>query len=691
MSELLFEIGTEELPAGFQKPALAQLKKNFINRAKELKLGHGSVVTLGTPRRLALLVEDLVDGQLDSSEELMGPSAQAGFDGDGNPTKAAMGFARSKGADVSDLQVVETDKGKYLMLVQATKGITTAELLPDFLDHLMRGFSFAKSMRWGTHATSFARPIQWLVALYNGEVVPFNYEGVVASNMSRGHRFMANEEVVLEGVASYEQILAKMSVLVDPQERRKKVLTEIEKAVTETLDATVASVAVDDDLVDTVCNLVEKPFGVCGSYDEKFLQLPDEALVTSMREHQKYFPVVDKDNKLLPHFVAVNNTAVKDIALTRVGHERVLRARLEDAFFFFAGDKEKRLEDRVDALTGIIFQAKLGTMLNKTERIVKLAGLLAEKFIPDFVDDACRAARLCKTDLLTDMVGEFPSLQGNMGCAYALQDGESPAVALAIQEHYFPKRAGADLPTSALGGVLGLADRLDTLSGCFGIGQVPTGTTDPFGLRRIALAILHIVEHFGWTLSLDDVVHKALSLYGDKVNGSQETVQQVLAFIRGRFINDQLALGGDGEAVEAVTSVAFDDINDSLKKIRALSGIRGKEDFTVLAASYKRIRNIIKENSATAVNEALLTEKAEKELASVYHQLVLDVQPLLDACDYNSALAAMLVLKTPVDEFFGEVMVMAEDDAIRGNRLNLLTAISTLFLRVGDISKMQTS
>lgn len=689
MSELLFEIGTEELPAGFQKPALAQLKKNFIKQAKDLNLAHGTVETLGTPRRLALLVEDLSDSQPDSSEKFMGPSRQAGFDADGNPTKAAMGFARSKGADVSDLKIVETEKGEYLMLVQERKGVATTELLPKVLEGLMQGFSFAKSMRWGDHTSTFARPIQWLVALHNGKIVPYSYQGLSASNMSRGHRFMANEDVAMEGVASYRSTLQGVSVQVDPDERRSSVLVEIEKAVADTLDPRVAQVAVDRALVDTVCNLVEKPYGVCGSFDEKFLQLPDEALITSMREHQKYFPVVGREKQLLPHFVAVNNTEVKDINLTRTGHERVLRARLEDAFFFFAGDKEKKLDDRLDDLTGIIFQEKLGTMLEKTNRIVKLAGLLAEQFVPDSVDAACRAARLCKTDLLTDMVGEFPSLQGNMGRAYALEDGESTAVALAIQEHYFPKRAGADLPTSALGAVVGLADRIDTLSGCFGIGQIPTGTTDPFGLRRISLAILHIVEHFGWALSLSDVVSKSLSLYGDKVNGSAETVEQVLSFIRGRFINDQLGVGVDGEAVEAVTSVQFDDVNDTLKKIRALSAIRGEESFAVLAASFKRIRNIIKDNGTTDVDEALLQEDAEKELAAVFARLNSEVKPMLDSNDYDKALSAMLALKAPVDEFFNDVMVMDEDEAIRCNRLNLLTAISVLFLKVGDISKMQ--
>jgi glycyl-tRNA synthetase beta chain len=691
MSELLFEIGTEELPAGFQKPALAQLKQNFIARAKELNLAHGAVVTLGTPRRLALLVEELAGRQPDSREEVMGPSKQAGFDAEGNPTKAAIGFARSKGGDVSDLQVVETDKGDYLMLVQESKGAATVELLPALLEDLMKGFSFAKSMRWGAHTSTFARPIQWLLALHDGKVVSFVHEGMRASNKSRGHRFMANEEVAIQGIGDYRKTLEAASVQVDPEERRRAVLAEIEKAVAETLNKENAQVAVDEALVDTVSNLVEKPFGVCGSFDEKFLQLPDEALITSMREHQKYFPVVDNDNKLLPNFVAVNNTEVKDVALTRTGHERVLRARLEDAFFFFAGDKGKKLEDRQADLTGIIFQAKLGTMLEKTERIVKLAGLLAEQFVPDSVDDACRAARLCKTDLLTDMVGEFPSLQGNMGHAYALHDGESEAVALAIAEHYLPKRAGAELPSSALGAVVGLADRLDTLSGCFGIGQLPTGTTDPFGLRRIALGILHIIEHFEWSISLHDVVHKALSLYGEKVNGSSETVQQVIGFIRGRFVNDQLSAGVDGQAIDAVTSISFDDVNDTIKKIHALVAIRDEDAFSVLAASFKRIRNIIKENRATDVDETLLAEKAEKELASVYSRVAAVVQPLLDTCDYEGALSTMLALKSPVDEFFDGVMVMDEDEAVRRNRLNLLTAISTLFLRVGDISRMHKS
>jgi len=690
MSELLFEIGTEELPAGFQKPALAQLQQNFIAMARELDLSHGAVTTVGTPRRLALLVADLAGRQPDKSIEIIGPSRQAGVDADGNATPAAIGFARSKGADVAALKVVDTEKGEYLMLVQEIDGVETSVLLPDLLATLMGKFSFAKSMRWGAGTFTFARPVQWLLALYDGTVVPFVHEGITTTNRTRGHRFMANKEFTVLGITEYRKIMTDAFVQVDPDVRREAVLAEIENAVSKTLSPIDAHVAVDDALLNTVCNLVEKPHGVCGSFDEKFLQLPREALVTSMREHQKYFPVVDSRDTLLPYFVAVNNTCVKDIDLTRTGHERVLRARLEDAFFFFAGDKEKKLEARIDDLEGIIFQAKLGTILDKTGRIKKLVSMLAEQLAPEAGVDACRAAELCKTDLLTDMVGEFPSLQGNMGRAYALHDGENSEVAQGISEHYLPRRAGSALPESSVGALLGLADRFDTISGCFGIGQIPTGTKDPFGLRRIALAILHIVQAFQWKLSLSEVIAKTLSLYGNKVDASEKITKQIIAFIRDRFVNDQLAAGADPQAVEAVTSVSFNDINDCLLKIEALAAIRKEESFAVLAASFKRIRNIIKDNDTETnnIDSTLFTEDSEKELFAVYKQIQAQVQPMLGTGDYKASLLAMLNLKSPVDRFFEGVMVMDDDAAVRANRLNLLTAISELFLQVGDISKM---
>jgi len=688
MADLLFEIGTEELPAGFILPALEQLEQSFIKKVQELQVGMGKVRVAGTPRRLTLLVQDLDERQPDRREELMGPSAKAGLDGEGGFTKAAIGFARSKGADPSDLQVVDTAKGKYLMLLRDVAGVPTIELLPGLLYELLVEFSFPKSMRWGANTHAFARPVQWLLALYGKEVVNLSLDGIISGHYSRGHRFMAPDVIAIQDPAGYEQQLAEAHVLVDPAFRRQMVLDEINRAVVETSGLAGAQVAVDEALVDTVTNLVECPFGVCGGFEERFLALPEEVLITSMREHQKYFPVVDQQGRLLPFFVAVNNTRVADIALTRKGHERVLRARLEDAWFFFGADRQRRLEDRFPELSGIIFQARLGTMLEKTERLIKLTAMLAEKLAPECTDAAQRAARLCKIDLLTSMVGEFPTLQGDMGAEYAIHDGEPKDVAQAIREHYLPKRAGAALPASIPSAIVGLADRLDTLVGCFGIGQQPTGTTDPFGLRRLSLALIHIISDRGYSLSLREMIYKALALYGEKVDAGAMTVDAVLSFIKGRFVNDAVARGIDQGAVEAVASLGFDDVNDCRKKIDALVAIRNEQAFPVLAAAFKRIRNITKDHEGGEVVSALLVEEAERKLAEVFGEVQTSVQPLLNGKEYSLALAGMLALKEPVDLFFDSVMVMADDEKVRENRLNLLVAISQLFLQIGDISKM---
>ena len=687
MSTLLFEIGTEEIPAGFLQPALKQLQDNFIKKAAELSLAHGLVRVLGTPRRLVLMVEGLADRQPDSREEILGPSAKAGLDNEGKPTKAAQGFSRSKGADVADLKVVQTDKGDYLILVREVHGKLTNDLLPEVLQQLILEFSFPKSMKWGNNSNTFARPIQWLLALHGSSVVDFSHDGIAASNTSRGHRFMANETLVIDSMQSYENQMLKAHVLVDPAKRRKEVLSTITEAAATTLAN--ARVSIDEELVDTVTNLVEYPFGVCGGFDRKFLQLPDDVLITSMREHQKYFSVRDPEGRLLPGFVAVNNTRVIDPAVTRKGHERVLRARLEDALFFFNTDKGSRLEQRTKDLNGIIFQAKLGTMLEKTERIVKLTRMLAEKLAPESVQDACRAAVLSKADLLTNMVGEFPSLQGIMGEAYAILEGENEVVAAAIKEQYMPKRAGAELPATNVGAIVGLADRLDTIAGCFGIGQIPTGTADPFGLRRLSLAVLHIIKDRGYTLSLHEIIHKALALYGDKVDGGSTTVDGVLAFLKGRYINDAIAKGYDAGAVEAVTSVTFNDVNDCSDRVDAFIAIKKEEAFDVLASSFKRIRNITKDNQSTDVDPTLFEKEAEGNLYGLFVDISTRMKALIAGKEYLQALEVMLQMKQPVDTFFNDVMVMAEDTAVRQNRLNLLTAIGELILQVGDISKMQ--
>ncbi|MDJ0622027.1 MAG: glycine--tRNA ligase subunit beta [Desulfocapsaceae bacterium] len=689
MSNLLFEIGTEEIPAGYIEPALAQIEKNFSDKMKEMNISFGSIRTLATPRRLTMIVDNLAERQEDIHEEILGPSAQAGFDAEGKPTKAAEGFARSKGYSPEELQIVDTDRGKYLMLVREEGGQLVDDLLPEILSKLIVSLSFPKSMRWGSNTLSFARPIQWLLALNGDRLITIEHEGLVSANKSRGHRFLNNDTIVINTSESYEQQLTEVNVVVDQVKRRKDVEVSVKDAVAGSVFAGKGDVYIDDDLLDTVNYLVEKPFGVCGSFDEKFLALPDEVLITSMKVNQKYFPIVDKEVKLLAGFVAVNNTKTKDEALTRMGHERVLRARLEDALFFFESDKNRPLDDLVPKLKGSIFQAKLGTMFEKSERLIKLSRILAEMLAPELAEDACRAAQLCKTDLLTDMVGEFPSLQGIMGHAYAALAGEKEDVALAIREHYMPVRAGSQVPTSALGALIGLADRIDTLAGCFGINEIPTGTADPFGLRRISLAIINIIGAFQYRLSLREVVHKALALYGDKVDGGSTTVDGVLAFVKERFRNDCVAKGLDPEAVAAATAVGFDDINDCSQRIEALGKMKTNAAFSVLASSYKRIKNITKDNQTDSVDEMLLVEGSEKDLYHLCVEVREQMQPMLADKKYYAALESFIKLKEPVDTFFDEVMVMAEDSEVRQNRLNLLTALRELVLHIGDISKMQ--
>jgi glycyl-tRNA synthetase beta chain len=691
MRDLLFEIGMEEIPASYLEPALAHLQNKFSQKAAELKIGCGPQTVMGTPRRLTLMVKDVAEKQEDITEELLGPSRNAGFDVNGKATRAAEGFAKSKGVDVSDLQVVSTAKGDYLMLIRQQKGVATATLLPELLHGLLLDLSFVKSMRWGSNRHHFARPIQWLVAIFGNEVIRFSHEGIESSKHSGGHRFLANERFQIESCATYEQQLADRFVLVNPAKRRSRVLSEIREAVAQSVELAGGHVAIDETLVDTVTNLVEMPYGICGVFDEKFLQLPAEVLITSMREHQKYFPVVNSAGKLLPGFVAVNNTKVNDTAVTRKGHQRVLRARLEDALFFFNIDREIRLEVRTTNLNGIIFQAKLGTMLEKKDRLVKLVKTLADKVDPTLAGDGCRAAFLCKADLLSNMVGEFPSLQGIMGGAYALHDGEKNGVATAIVEHYMPKRAGAEIPKTDLGALLALADRFDTLVGCFGIGQVPTGTVDPFGLRRMSLAILHIIEGRGYAFSLHELVHKALALYGDKVDGGRETVAAVINFIKGRFANDCISRGLEADAVDAAITVNFDDVNDCLQRIHAILKVRKEPALKVLAASYKRVKNIIKDNHETLVDISLFEHQTEKSLYALFLEVREEMGKCIAGKEYAKALEIMLKMKEPVDAFFDGVMVMAEDAAIRQNRLNLLTVLGNLILQVGDISLLQES
>ncbi len=686
--EFLLEIGVEEIPAGYIRPALKSLQDGLVQKMADFRLEHGEIRVAATPRRLALCIKDLDAGQADHEEEFIGPSKQAAFDNDGNPTRAAQGFAASKGASVEDLQVVSTPKGEYVMLVRQVKGEPTEKLLAGVLADIILAISFAKSMRWGNGRHSFARPIHWLVAIFGGKVVPFSVGDIESGSTSMGHRFMNPQSFEVGDFDDYLTRLHDHAVIGDLEERKAAVLQEVQRVAGEAGGTVLA----DDELLETVTNLVEYPHGICGTFDRRFLDLPDDVLITSMREHQKYFCIVDDKGKLQANFVAVNNTGVVDEKLAAEGHQRVLRARLEDGYFFFREDRKRSMADRVDDLTGIIFQSGLGTMKEKTDRLVRLVEFLARKIAPQSCEQAKRAALLCKADLLTDMVNEFPSLQGVMGREYALLDGEEKEVAVAILEHYQPVRAGGELPEGVAGALVGMADRLDSICGCFGIGKVPTGTADPYGLRRLSLGLLHIIEKHAFVFSLQEAVQESLRLYGDRVTGAAgESAVAVIDFIKARFVNDQVSRTIAQDAVEAVTSVSFDDVLDCTARINALATIRRQPSFDLLAAAFKRIMNIIKDNRDTSVDEALFSEQAEKELFVVFQSVMPDVQGHLDAKQYVAAMENILRMKEPVDTFFDQVMVMADDPAVRSNRLNLLTAIAMLFLKVGDFSRMQVA
>ena len=688
-NQLIFEIGTEEIPAGYLMPAVEALQKNLASGLQELGLTFQRVSGAATPRRLVVRVDDLLNRQPDRVEEILGPPKKAAFDANNQPTKAAEGFAKSRGATIADIRIASTPKGEYLMLRQEQKGQATKELLPGVLAEMIKAVPFPKSMRWGATKTTFARPIQWLLALYDGQTIPFSVEGVGESGpLTYGHRFMAPQAIEVRSYDHYVLALRDQHVLVEPEERQAMVVQEITRAAREVG----GHILPDEELIETVANLVEYPHAIAGAFDQKFLALPKDALITSMREHQKYFTVLDDSGQLKANFIAINNTRVKDTVLGAEGHQRVLRARLEDGLFFFRADQQTPLADRVTDLESLVFQNKLGTMLEKTLRVQTLAEELARglNLSAEVVKGVSRAAYLAKADLLTAMVNEFPSLQGAMGRDYARLNGEDESVAMGIHEHYMPVRADSQLPEGVVGALVGIADRIDTIAGCFGIGQVPTGSTDPFGLRRQALGLIRIIEHHGFALSLCAVTQTALARYGDKLSEeSGAALAGIMEFIKGRYQNDLVAKGIATEAVEAVVSVTFDDIIDCTKRVKALVEISSQPSFPMLAGAFKRVMNIIKgQAEGGTVEVALMTDEAEKALYQALNVVSGEAQPLIDQGEYQAALMVILKMKETVDLFFDQVMVMTDDIGVRQNRLSLLAMIAGLFLQIGDFSKL---
>ncbi|HBA87083.1 MAG TPA: glycine--tRNA ligase subunit beta [Geobacter sp.] len=682
--DLFLEIGCEEIPAGFVPKAMADMEALMKRELESARIEYGEIVTLGTPRRLVLAVKGVAGRQPDAELTAMGPAKSVAYDADGNPTKAAQGFARGQGIDVAKLKLVMTEKGEYLAAVKSEVGRDTAELLPEILPRLIGAIPFKKSMRWADFEVRFARPIHWIVALFDGVVVPFSFGNIDSGSVSRGHRFMANTTFPVRDLAHYLEECERHFVIPDPEKRKEIIRGEIERVAKQAK----GNVLPDESLLEQVSFLVEYPSAVHGTFSPDFLVVPREVLITSMREHQRYFSLVDDEGKLLPGFITINNTLTEDPQVVVKGNERVLRARLSDARFFFDEDHKVRLENRVEALKSVVYQARLGTSYEKMERFRELGRGLAKRHNAAVTEQTARAATLCKADLVTGMVGEFPEVQGIMGREYALHDGEDAQVANAIAEHYLPTQAGGELPSSDIGAFVSLADKMDTICGCFSVGLIPTGSADPYALRRCALGIINIILDKGYREPISGFIEASLNLLSAKATRPLDEVQKdVLEFFRGRFVN-LMADRYPSDVVDAVASVSFDDLVEAAAKIAALAEFRNRDDFGPLAVAFKRVCNIVKEGVDTPVSAELFQDPAEGGLYQSLQQSAGKVEGALSGADYLAALTEIATLKPAVDLFFDKVMVMAEDERVRTNRLALLTSIARLFGRLADFSRL---
>jgi glycyl-tRNA synthetase beta chain len=685
--ELLLEIGTEEIPAAFLSKAIIDMDEIIRKELSSRRIHHGEVRTMATPRRLCLYVADLSTRQEDQIIEKMGPAKHVAFDKDGHPSKAAIGFARGQGLDVTELEMITTEKGEYVCARKKITGENTKTLLPNILEKYIRSIPFKKSMRWSNLDFRFARPIHWIVAIYGGETIPFKIENITSGNKSYGHRFMSPKSFVVKNFKEYLMKCRKNFVIVDPEERRQTILQEAEKVA----KGVNGKIFYTEDLLETVTYLTEYPTAVCGSFDKEYLKIPKEVLTTSMISHQKYFPVVDEGGYLLPYFITINNTLARNPSIVARGNEKVIRARLADAKFFFEEDQKTPLDVHFDKLKQVVFHTQLGTSYEKVMQYRKLAQYITDHINPALKETVDRAAILAKADLETQMVYEFAELQGIMGREYALIAGENPVVARAIYEHYLPVAAGGELPETDEGAIVSIADKMDTIVGFFCVNLIPTGTADPYALRRQALGVINIILKKQFILRLDDLVDKSLSILDKKLKRSpQEIKNDVLEFFKGRFENQLISQGHPYDVVDAVLATGASDVVRSLKKIEAMETFKSHEDFEPLATAFKRVGNIIKGFEHGSVDPGKFDSDEEKGLFNAFLKIRDQVIMHIDKDDNRSALIELACLRKPVDDFFENVHVMAKDETIRFNRLSLLKEISNLFHRIADFSKIVT-
>ena len=683
MPSYLLEIGCEEIPAAFIPTSYKFLLDEWTKRLSALNLPFSSIESGGTPRRLYVNIEGLPVSQVDKTEIIMGPPANIAFNDDGSLTEAAKKFAASKGIDESTLKKVTTQKGDYLQGEKRTGGEKTADLLMKTAPEIIKSIPFPKSMKWGNNDFRFVRPIHWFLSVYDEKPLVFETDGITASNITYGHRFLAPAAIEEKNAAEYKEKLENAFVYVETSKRRDIILAQIKEIEAKEN----VCVEIDEDLLNTVSDLVEYPNAILGSFEDSFLTLPEEVLITSMKIHQKYFPVKDSDNTLINKFVGVANIkSPNGDGTIRLGYERVLRARLNDALFFYNNDKKVKLEERAEQLKKVVYQEKLGTSYEKMERFKAIASFLAEKLCSDKKENVEKTAYLCKADLLSEMVYEFPELQGIMGYYYAKNEGIDEDIARGIMEHYLPKFAGDVLPETDEGRLTSIADKIDTISGVFAAGMKPTGNLDPYGLRRSAIGIISIIEQAGYRIELKDIIEITLDKLSSRLAfNKDEVIKEVLSFINLRY--RQMLVSKDIVAADVFDAVCdkSSDILKTLNLAKVLTNARGTDGFQTIAQAFKRINNILKKNNwdKEQFADELLQTDEEKALGSLIRNQ--NMQALLDEEKNYATLDELMKFAPAVDNFFEKVMVMAEDIKIRENRLGLIACLRKVFLIIGDL------
>jgi glycyl-tRNA synthetase beta chain len=688
--DLVYEIGVEEIPAGYLPPAARQLREEFERVLTGAGLSSASLETDATPRRLVLLARGIPPRQDDRSVETLGPPWNAAFDESGVPTKAAVGFAKGRGLDPGALRKIETERGPYAGATVLVKGRETKELLAESLPRITQQLAFPKTMKWGPARLRFARPIRWLLALFGDDVIPFELEGVRSGHVTWGHRILSPGPFEVRAAQDYEEALKRGRVILRAADRAQRIETLLQEAASRA-----GGVLIEDpELVQEVSYLVETPSVIDSTFDEEFLQLPAPVIITAMRDHQRYFALRDSSGRLSPRFLCVANSAPESAPQVREGNQRVLRARLDDARFYWNEDLKTTLEEKVPKLASVVWLEGFGSLLDKSSRLATLSSELAAAFAPAAADTARRAAFLSKADLVTEMIKDgkqFAALQGVMGREYALRNGEPEAVAQAIFEQHLPRFAGDDLPASDAGAVLALADRLDTLTGVWGAGQRPTGSKDPFALRRGALGILRIILNRRWNISTRQWTLRAAELFGELLPNGKTVVDEIALFIEDRLAGIFIEEGIAADAASAVLASSGDNPVDAWERARALERIRSarRSEFEALAAGLKRAKNILKKDSAAGEpSSALLAHEKEKALHAALVEVSRRVESSAQGRRYEEALAELAKLRAPIDAFFDSVMVLVDDESIRQNRLRLLGRIVDRIQSIADLSRL---